>query len=144
MPLRELINGINKSETKIYLSLDCLSAEHYVRLVSSADIGLSWYKRDLPINVQEIGLSSGKFAAFLRCGLPVIVPSYLSDLKRLVAIHRIGLAADSEYQINNCIEHILESHQAFSDNAYQFYFEHLDFEKRFHNVMEKIHILLDV
>lgn len=142
--IRELVNDINKSEIKVYLSLDCLSTDDYMHLISSANVGLVWYKRGPTINVQEIGLSSGKFAAFMRCGLPVIVPSYLFELKRLVAVHRIGFSADSEYEINNCVEYILESREAFSDNAYQFYSHHLDFEKRFRDVQEKIRILIDI
>ncbi len=136
--IQNMVKDINKIQMKVCLSLDCLSTDDYMNLVSSADIGLAWYKKGLTINVQEIGLSSGKFAAFLRCGLPVIVPSYLSDLKKLITLYSVGLAADSEYEIGKCAEHIMENRQVFSDNAYQFYFEHLDFEKGFLHIIDKI------
>lgn len=67
---------------RVIVDLDPLPAEDYERLVASADIGLVLYKsivdeerwetHYLQKNLQVIGLSSGKFSQYLKCGLPVV------------------------------------------------------------------------
>lgn len=67
---------------RVLVDLEPLPADDYERLVASADIGLVLYKsiadedrwesHYLQKNLQVIGLSSGKFSCYLKCGLPVV------------------------------------------------------------------------
>jgi hypothetical protein len=132
--IKPLIKEINMTETKIYISSNILNVDEYMKLIASADIGLVWYKRDLPINVSTIGLSSGKFSAFLRCGVPIIVPSYLQDLYKFVNNYKIGTVVKSEYEIESRIVNVIKNYDMYRDNAFKFYSEYLDFEEKFKKV----------
>ncbi len=109
--LNSYIDKINTPKKKIYISLGILNEEEYGELVTSADIGLVWYKIELPNNVAKMGLSSGKLASFLRCGLPVIVPSYLEGLNEMIPKYQFGILANSESEIKNAAVSIMENYQ---------------------------------
>ncbi|KKH47211.1 hypothetical protein EO93_06220 [Methanosarcina sp. 1.H.A.2.2] len=130
--MKPLVEKINSKRKKIYLSLNLVDETEYMRLISSADIGLAWYRKDLPENVSTIGLSSGKMNAYLRCGIPIIVPTYLEDLRKFAEEYRIGVAVDSEYEIKNGILEIVNAHNYYKSNTINYYKENLDFEKKFY------------
>lgn len=129
-----LIEKINFNGKKIYLSLNLLNETEYMRLISSADIGLAWYKKDLSENVSTIGLSSGKMSAYLRCGIPIIVPTYLEDLLKFAKEYGIGVAVNNEYEIKNGILEILIDYKYYKSNTMSYYKENLDFEKKFSEI----------
>ncbi|OGT06724.1 MAG: hypothetical protein A2103_01160 [Gammaproteobacteria bacterium GWF2_41_13] len=139
--LKPLIDKVNYSKERIYLSLDMLNEEEYGACVSSANIGLAWYKKDLSENVAKIGLSSGKCASFLRCGLPVIVPSYLEGIGELVSKYQFGISADNEFKIKDAVALIMKNYQTYRDNAFNFCLNFLDYEKGFNDVLPEIHVL---
>ena len=61
----------------VFLSTEQLPIDEYEQIVASADIGLVLYKpmppsRFLQKNIQNIGLSSGKFSFYMKYGIPVI------------------------------------------------------------------------
>ena len=130
--LMPLVEKINSKRKKIYLSLNLVDETEYMRLISSADIGLAWYKKDLSENVSTIGLSSGKMNAYLRCGIPIIIPTYLEDLRKFANEHKIGVAVDSEYEIKDGILEILNVYDYYKNNTIKYYKENLDFEKKFY------------
>lgn len=130
--LNPLVEKINSKRKKIYLSLNLVDEIEYMRLISSADIGLAWYRKDLPENVSTIGLSSGKMNAYLRCGIPIIVPTYLEDLRKFANEYKIGVAVDSEYEIKDGILEILNVYDYYKNNTIKYYKENLDFEKKFY------------
>lgn len=133
-----LIDEINKIEKKIYLSLNTLKKDDYDQLIASADVALSWYKRELSLNVENVGLSSGKFSAYLRCGIPVIVPSYLKSLCDIVDKYNIGISADNEYTIDGAVTKIMDNYNVYRKNAFDFYLEHMDFGRKFDVVLHSI------
>jgi hypothetical protein len=141
--LTPLIEEINSKEKKIYLSLNLVDETEYMRLISSADIGLAWYKKELPENLSTIGLSSGKFSAYMRCGIPIIIPTYLEDLRKLVEEYKIGVSVSSEYNIKDGISNIVNDYDYYKSDIRKFYNDYLDFEKKFIEVFSSnsIHIL---
>lgn len=140
--LEPYIDKINATEKKIYLSLDSLREKEYANLVTSADIGLVWYKRNLSNNVARLGLSSGKLAMFLRCGLPIVVPSYLEGISEFINKYQFGILADNESEIKKAVASIMENYQLYRNNAFRFCSDFLDFEKKFINVLNKIQVFL--
>lgn len=72
-----------------------LSIEEAERLVyASADLGLVFY-RDIGFNHRNTAYSSGKLAAFLRAGVPVIVPDF-DEFRAALARFRFGAAVPVE------------------------------------------------
>ncbi len=72
-----------------------LSIEDAERLVyASADVGLVFY-RDIGFNHRHTAYSSGKLAAFLRAGVPVIVPDF-DEFRAALARFRFGEAVPVE------------------------------------------------
>ncbi|MEI8349052.1 MAG: glycosyltransferase [Candidatus Omnitrophota bacterium] len=140
--LKPLISTCNESSKKIYLSLDVVGEEEYSQLVSSADIGLVWYRRDFSNNVSKVGLSSGKFASFLRCGVPIIIPVYLEELKSLINKYNIGSMVENEFGIKKGIESILINYSSCRENAFKFSSQHLDFSKNFNCILKWLNIYL--
>jgi len=140
--LRPIINEINMEKTKIYLSEDTLSIHEYEQMVSSADIGLCWYRKNLPENVKKIGFSSGKFSSFLRSGLPVIVPTYLEGISNFIEKYQFGIEVPDEFEIKKALTTISSDYQKFRNNAFQFYKERIDFEINFEKVFNKLNDIL--
>lgn len=72
-----------------------LNIEDAERLVyASADIGLVFY-RDIGFNHRHTAYSSGKLAAFLRAGVPVVVPDF-DEFRAALARFRFGEAVPLE------------------------------------------------
>lgn len=141
--LKPVVEKMNSKRKKIYLSLNLVDETEYMRLVSSADLGLAWYRKNLPENVSIIGLSSGKMNAFLRCGIPVIVPTYLKDLCKFAKKYKIGMAVSSEHEIQNGISEIMNRYNYYKCNTITYYKDNLDFEKNFYETFSTdfMHIL---
>lgn len=123
---------------RIYISTDVLPEKEYLDFVGSADIGLAWYKRNPLNNVKTIGKSSGKFSAFMACGVPVVVPSYLDALKGFVDSYHCGLAVGREDQIREALDHMAERIKEYENNARFFYEQELNFEKSFKEFLLKV------
>lgn len=127
---------IRQNRERIYVDNEILEEEEYSELVSSGDVGLAWYKSDSPKNVYHIGLSSGRFAQYLRCGLPIIAPRYLPDFKRILSTNKIGELAKDEYDIKNAAEKILKNYSYYRNNAFCYFENYLDFRIYFRNILD--------
>lgn len=74
-----------------------LSADHFTideaerQVYAGADLGIVYY-RDLGFNFRHTAYSSGKLAAFLRAGVPVIVPPF-PEFQQAVREHGYGACA---------------------------------------------------
>ena len=127
---------IRQNRERIYVDNEILEEEEYSELVSSGDVGLAWYKTDSPKNVYHIGLSSGRFAQYLRCGLPIIAPGYLPDFERILSTNKIGELAKDEYDIKNAAEKILKNYSYYRNNAFCYFENYLDFRTHFRNILD--------
>lgn len=123
---------------RIYISTDVLAEKEYLDYVASADIGLPWYQCHLVNNVKTIGKSSGKFSAFMSCGVPVVVPAYLEALKGFVETYHCGIAVDGEPQIGAALDKVIDKLDEYKKNARSFYDQELNFEKSFKEFLQKV------
>lgn len=126
---------------KVIFSTTPLPFDSYGKLISSCDIGLVLYKtaptKYTQKNIFHIGLSSGKFAYFARYGKPVLtndLPSYRTMFQR----HANGACLKGINALQNVLPELEDSFQAMGNNNDAFFREHLDFNKFFPSVVEKI------
>lgn len=109
----------------------------YEEMISSAEIGLALYKPTGSKNIYNIGLSSGKIARYLKCGLPVIV-SNLPSLAQLVDEYQCGISVNTLGQLPIAIDKIISAHQFYSANAIHCFNDKYSFKKHFNGVLEQI------
>jgi hypothetical protein len=128
--------------SRICISTEPLGVYEHEQLVASADIGLVMYKsvshlRYTQKNIQNIGLSSGKFSFYMKYGLPVISigqPYYeelLSDYdfgENIRDLDEMPAALDRVHR--NLAHHQAEARRLFS--------ERLDFNIHWPEVSERL------
>jgi len=119
----------------IFSSVGILPEDEYDHLVSSASIGVAWYKKSI-LNIFHIGASSGKVFQYLRCGVPVITND-LPDFKKLIEGNNCGICVSSEREIGEAIRKILADHEIYSQNAFKC-FEKYEFSKSYQAVIDKL------
>lgn len=96
-------------------------------VVSSADVGLAWYAPEGK-NIELIGLSSGKLAQYLKCGLPVIVNE---PLAWLVSRYNFGICVHSPREIERALQTVLANRAEFSRNALRCFDEQFALDRYF-------------
>ncbi|MEE1945138.1 hypothetical protein VRU48_08465 [Pedobacter sp. KR3-3] len=104
------------------------SYEAYCSFLKLFDYGIVLYESDNGVltgmNIQEIGLASGKFACYMALGLP----SVLSNCKTYAQIlenHAIGVIANEQHDLHyHIVQHSLQ--QVKPANCLRFYDEVLD------------------
>ena len=106
---------------RVRFSTRPLPPAQYQSLVDSADVGLALYEpqpaeRWLQGNLRTLGLSSGKLAAYLRAGVPVIV-SRLKGPEGLVDGYRCGIVIEQADQLPGALRMVRGRHDEFSANA---------------------------
>jgi hypothetical protein len=86
-------------------------------LVASGDIGIALYNVSIEQkNEYNMGLSSGKIAHFLQCGLP-IVTSNLPTVKQYIDKYRCGICVDNVDQVGEAVKMILSNYNQYSKQA---------------------------
>jgi len=85
------------------------------RIIMSCDVGIAWYN-DISIGFRTAGKSSGKIAAYLRFGLPIVAKKYPSTVE---AIEKTGagVCADDFIEIPNALSQIDRDYEGYSENA---------------------------
>jgi len=79
-------------EARVFLTQRSFSIAKAEELIyASADVGLVLYK-NLSFNYRNTAYSSGKMAAFMRSGVPVIVPPF-QEFEELLKVHKLGEVA---------------------------------------------------
>lgn len=124
----------------VFLDTTFISENEYEEMISSADIGLALYKTTGSKNIYYIGLSSGKIARYLKCGLPVVV-SNLPSLARLIDEYQCGIFVDAVEQLPIAIEKIISEYEFYSANAIHCFNDKYSFKKHFNGVLEQINSL---
>ncbi len=130
----------------VFLSFDPLSIEEYERLVSSADIGLALYQpvNDSPYtqrNIQNIGLSSGKFSFYMKCGLPTITmdqPVY----RALSEKYKFGEVVSDIQEIPIALKRIRANISDYRLDAKRLFDEQLDFDLFWPQIRARIESLV--
>jgi glycosyltransferase involved in cell wall biosynthesis len=113
----------------VYFSYEYLSSEALVPALSSADIGLMFY-RAIDDNFTEIAYSSNKLGEYLKAGLPIICSDYPS-LREFVDSQQIGIAAAAPDQLSSVLPIIRGRLGEMRLNVLRCYQDNFRFERFF-------------
>lgn len=79
------------------------SVDDYLDFLSCFDYGIAIYKSDGGIytgkNIEEIGLASGKFSAYMLAGLPTLL-SNCGTYKEIIQHYKVGQIITEKYDLN--------------------------------------------
>jgi glycosyltransferase involved in cell wall biosynthesis len=130
---------------RVVFSLTPVPRQEYDPLIDGADAGVAFYvpttgSAFTGLNVQTIGLSSGKLAYYVRAGLPVIVNRAASIAEEVTA-SGVGVAVDDASAIGTALERISADYDRFSGNAIRFFSDRLDFPSAFAEVVRRVDAL---
>jgi hypothetical protein len=133
----------DRSETgKVYFSLKPVPPHEYDPLIDGADVGVAFYvphagSSFTQLNVQTIGLSSGKLAYYLRAGLPVIVNRDAS-IGQVVESEHLGVAVDEAADIAQALDTVAADYDRFAASALAFFDDNLNFRRSFEEVIVRL------
>jgi len=139
---------VRGQKDNLILSTTPLENQVYEKMVSSADIGLAFYKQTPPNrfhqkNIEHIGLSSGKFASYVKHGLPVITLSNQSTYRELISKYSFGKCISSFDQLPAAINSIISNYSFHRQEAKRLFAQKLDPNNYWPNLFEKICELID-
>lgn len=131
----ENMRAINKNR-QVYFSLDPVEWDKVPELLSSADIGLAFY-RNVGKNYFEIGQSSGKLASYLEVGLPVITIDFPS-LREIIDEYKVGKYTHDFNRIESLAKEIIEKFNFYHNNALKCFEEKYNNAKYFPKILKRI------
>lgn len=100
-----------------YLSQKSLQMDQVIELIRSADIGIALYPGSKDnMNLFTMGLSSGKIAHYLQCGLPVVTTG-LPTLRKLIERYNCGICIDRVEEVLSAVQTIINNYKWFSQRA---------------------------
>lgn len=99
--------------------------EEAEQLCGGMDVGLAWYDRGLSPNFDTAALSSGKIAAYLKMGLPIIV-SRGSSFVDVLSSAGCAVALDSPEDLPAGLAHIEKNYSVMSAAALKLFAETYD------------------
>ena len=123
-------------DNKVYLSLNPVPWEKLPELISSADIGLMFYKEKDP-NFLEIGRSSNKLVQYLQAGLPIITVDFPS-LRSVTKACRCGESAHSPDEIEALARNIFANYDVYRNHAFECYQTRYRIADYFDDVLDRI------
>lgn len=127
------IKRIDK-KNKVFLSTQMLQNDRIDELISSADIGLCFYRKKR-MNDYHTGFSSEKLARYLKCGLPVITFNYPTFIES-VEKNKCGVCIADLGEMSNAIAVISSDYSEFRQNAILTYSSFFEFSKQFKRVTD--------
>jgi glycosyltransferase involved in cell wall biosynthesis len=122
-------------------SLDPLPHKEFEELVASADIGLVLYKKTSE-NMYQLGLSSGKLAQYLKCGLPVVVSDFPS-LRSIVDGYRCGICVQNLEEMKRVIEEIFADYKEYSNRSIQCFNDLFSLDNYSPSILAIVRILIN-
>jgi glycosyltransferase involved in cell wall biosynthesis len=124
---------------RVFFSTQPVSPEEVPRLLSSAHVGLAFY-RALDENFTESGCSSNKLAQYARAGLPVVASNFPS-IERVLRRFHSGLCVAHPRGIGGALSSILADYDQFRRGAFRSYQEQYRFSSKFKPILEEINQL---
>ena len=127
---------------RVVFSLKPVPRQEYDRLVDGADIGIAFYVPQAgstytQLNVQTIGLASGKIAYYLRAGLPVIVNA-TTTMSGVVRREGCGISIEKGQDIGKAIARITDNYDKYSNQACQAFTKNFEFAHQFGEVLNRL------
>jgi hypothetical protein len=130
---------------RVFFSTTPVSRNGFAELIGGADIGIAFYFPQYDtnsydgLNLEYIGLSSGKTIAYLNCGLPVIVNQTRSPLMRdLLEKYCAGVAITDSTQVGRAIGEIAANYVDYRAGALRLFDEALDFRLHFSKITARL------
>jgi glycosyltransferase involved in cell wall biosynthesis len=129
---------------RVIISFDPVSPSDFRTMLDSADVGLAFYTPQASIdstqgrNVHLMGFSSGKFANYLYCGLPVVVNDAGVGPNNVVEKWGCGFSVNTSEQIRTALNSIFSSYDTYSENAIRCFNQELELGSRFQDVIDRI------
>jgi hypothetical protein len=124
---------------RVFFSLHPVPPEKLSELISSAHIGLAFYK-PIDMNHVEIGSSSNKLAQYARVGLPTIT-NRLASVEAIFNRFHSGICVNHPRGTGRAIEDILKDYEKYRQGAFQSYQKHYNFAVHFDPILKEMHKL---
>lgn len=124
---------------RVFFSLEPVPSEQVPGVLSSAHIGLAFY-RPLDENCTEIGSSSNKLAQYARVGLPVIT-NRLPSIEKIFGRFGSGRCVDDPQDTGPALEIVLKDYERYRQGAFASYQGHYDFSVHFAPLLREIQSL---
>ncbi len=105
-----------------------MQPNQFTEFLSRYAVGLIWYTPTKDENVNNIGMSSGKFFKHLSLGQPVIV-NVCPGLSRIVEKYKLGIVVWDASQVQDAYEKIMNHYSDYQDKIIRVYREKFDYEK---------------
>lgn len=112
----------------IQLCKQKLPEDKYSVYLQQFAIGLIWYSPTKDENVDNIGLSSGKFFKHLSLGQPVIVKD-CPGMGNIVRKYKLGIVIHNVSEIKAAYDQIMENYSYYRNNVQSVYKSKYDYEK---------------
>jgi glycosyltransferase involved in cell wall biosynthesis len=130
------VRALAVKSDRLFLSLNMVNFDRIPELVSSAYVGLVFY-RFLSKNEEHTGAASGKLAHYFQCGLPVIGPD-LRSIGRILEKYDCGVGVDDPSEIPQALNKIVSRYEVMRANAFRCYNEQYEFSRHFSQVLNFI------
>jgi len=126
-----------------YLSQGPLSLDRLIKMGRSADIGVALYPgSEQDQNMFTMGLSSGKIAHYLRCGLPVVATG-LPSLRKFIEKYQCGVCIDRVEEVSSAITTVIKNYKEFSKGAIDCFVNEFQLNRHLVIILERFDQLLD-
>lgn len=122
--------------SRVYFSTQPVPYERLPAVLSSADVGLLFYK-PIDANFMETGSSSNKLAQYVQVGLPVI-SNDLPSIRRIFNTYGNGICVEHPNQIADALEAIFRDYDKFRKDAFNSYRSHYDFSEAFKPILSEL------
>jgi len=119
---------------KLFISRKLVSPNSIFKLISSAYIGLSFYKTDDP-NSALSNLSSHKIAHYTQCGLPIISNSS-PTIDKMLKNEGFGLYVDNCSDIPSAINKIDSNYKSYSEASHRAYSKYYNINNYINQMIE--------
>lgn len=119
---------ICKKHPSIEVHEQKLSPEAFTEYLKQFAVGLIWYSPTRDENINNIGMSSGKFFKHLSLGQPVIVPE-CPGLSRLVEKFNLGIVIRDTSELKEAYEKIMDHYSYYQKNIKYVYKNKFDYAK---------------
>lgn len=120
----------NLPKNRVFISNRAtIKVDNMSNVLAGVSAGLAFYKPNYKSpytgkNLEYLGLASGKISTYLRYGVPPIM-NEIGQYSTFAKIHQFGLVADDAAGISMLLEKLIDP--LWSERAFLFYKEHLDF-----------------
>jgi hypothetical protein len=136
-PSNKAVLDSYKTRNNLLFSTVPVSTNELDELYKSAYIGIAWYNTDiLGFRAKYLGLSAGKIGNFLKCGIPVIAPSF--DSLNYISNFKCGIQIQELNEIFNAILQIESNYELFASNALDCYNKLWKVESYCHNIRQTL------